>query len=386
MTDAWRATFLLGAAYLAFGICLPSLPLWLESARGLSGEQIGWTVFGASLGRVITGPISGAWAEQFTGRQVALRLTLASLVAWGLLYIAPGPITIVLAGFVALSILWALLPLGDAMLILSEGPPSFGVGRAIGSITFVGGVFLGGWLKDAAGAGSIVPAILLLNVLTMVSAAGAPKAPLGNLSGGLSFAGRLKKAAGLYRRPTLLFMLLSTGPLQATHAFYYGFSATIWQAQGFSGKTTSALWATGVAVEILMLMTASFWARHLTPQRLILIGAIGSIIRWTGLSTAPDLPVAFALQLLHGLSFAAVYLGAVQVIDRDVARDDKTVAFSLQAALTSGTFTGVAGIASGALYDSFHVHGYLAMTALACVGLLFTLLLMWRIAVRPERN
>ena len=386
MNDAARATLYLSVGFFAFGVTLPYLPLWLESVRGLNGAEIGFTVFGAALGRIVTGPLVGAWAENRTGRNVAIRMSFSVIVAYVLLYFAPNPLALIATGFIALSIVSSMMPVGEAMLLLAQGRMTFGQGRAIGSAGFVGGVFLGGWLKDIIGAEAIVPTILVIYVLGLSSAFLAPTAPLGDLSGGMSFSDRLKKGMKLYQRPTLLFLLLSTGPLQASHAFYYGFSAAIWQSQGVSGAMTSALWSVGVVIEIILLSTAGFWSRFITPQHFILFGAIGSVVRWTGLSMSPELPAAFFLQTLHALSFAAVYLGAVQIIDRDVAREDKTAAMSLQAALTSGAFTGVAGLIAGPVYDALHVRGYLVMTATAVVGLVFALLLMWRIAVRPKRE
>jgi PPP family 3-phenylpropionic acid transporter len=45
-------------------------------------------------------------------------------------------------------------------------------------------------------------------------------------------------------------------------------------------------------------------------RRLILLGAGGGLIRWSITAFDPPLALLFALQLLHGLSFAATLLGA----------------------------------------------------------------------------
>ena len=37
--------------------------------------------------------------------------------------------------------------------------------------------------------------------------------------------------------------ILAIGAVQATHAFYYGFSAIAWKAQGISETMTGQLWA-----------------------------------------------------------------------------------------------------------------------------------------------
>ncbi|MEM8919863.1 MAG: MFS transporter, partial [Pseudomonadota bacterium] len=116
------------------------------------------------------------------------------------------------------------------------------------------------------------------------------------------------------------------------------------------------------------------WA---TPERLILAGAAGGLIRWSWMGLQPDFMTAFALQLLHGLSFAATFLGTVRLVERDAPPEERAAAFAFQAALATGAFTGVIGLVAGPLYDAAGVRGYWAMAGL-CAFATFIAILMTR--------
>ena len=81
----------------------------------------------------------------------------------------------------------------------------------------------------------------------------------------------------------------------------------------------------------------------------------------------PPLAVLALVQCLHGLSFGATHLGAIQFVAR--AAGDK------QAAAAQGDFSTILAIAnaaaaaaSGLLYNAFGDQGYLAMAAVAALG------------------
>ncbi len=385
MSNAWRATLFLSAFFFAFGFQLPYLPAWLEAVRGLSGAQIGVAVFGASVLRIAAGPLSAAYADSRNARAVLVRMT--GLITVGFLVLLfPGPDWLVMmSSLLAGVVVYSTMPLGEAALLLSAGKdgPGFGLGRAIGSVLFIAGVLIGGVLKDVLGITSIVPALALFYGISMLAAFLAPDLPMGDAGRASSFVTRLRKGAEIFARPSLFLMLMASGFMLGAHAFYYGFSVVIWEAQGVSGAMTGALWSIGVAAEVALLSLSSRLPRWLTPQRLILAAGVASVVRWLGLAYDTGLVATFALQSLHGLTFAAAFIGAIQVIDRDVIATDKTSAMSFQASMTAGGFTGLIGIASGLIYESMGMRGYLPMAALGLAGLVCAVMLMVRVAARP---
>src|SRR6185436_16725402 len=54
------------------------------------------------------------------------------------------------------------------------------------------------------------------------------------------------------RQPAFLAIAAAASLIQASHAVYYAFSTLDWTAKGFDGVTIGALWALGVAAEIVL--------------------------------------------------------------------------------------------------------------------------------------
>ncbi len=386
MSNAWRATAYLSLFYFIFGLQLPYLPVWLETARGLDGPQISFVLFGALLARVIVGPVISGWADARTAKIASVLMAAGAGFGYFVLNLTFDPIFLAIVGFFLMSIVHAIIPLGESSLLLvaGESRPSFGQGRALASLSFVFGVFSGGFLIQYVGVSSLVPVITCLFVGLMLIGWLVPSIPLGESGTEAGLWSRMARGIRLYRRPTLYLLLISASCIQAAHAFYYGFSTVIWEKQGFSGTEISFLWVTGVLLEIAFLAFASKFPAWVTPQRLVLIGAIGAVLRWVSYGFAPDLLSAFILQNLHALTFAATFIGGVRMVHSEVAKQDQTLALSLLAAI-AGAMTGAAGVLSGYLYEGIGVRGYWAMAALAAIGGLFACLMMLRISTRLER-
>lgn len=113
---------------------------------------------------------------------------------------------------------------------------------------------------------------------------------------------------------------------------------------------------------------------------LLLIGGMAAIIRWAALAWAPPLVLLWPLQALHALSFAAVFLAAMQLIERLAPSDQATAAQMVYSSLSAGLLIGLATVVSGPLFDAYGVGGYLAMSVLAAAGLCLSLILARRLA------
>ncbi|HRD45674.1 MAG TPA: MFS transporter, partial [Caulobacter sp.] len=82
----------------------------------------------------------------------------------------------------------------------------------------------------------------------------------------------------------------------------------------------------------------------------------------------PPLWLLFPLQGLHALSFAAVFMGSLQLIERTAPARSASAAQTISSAFSGGLVIGLATLASGPLYDAVGARGYLAMAALALGG------------------
>lgn len=389
MNKAWRATLYLSAYFFGFGIQLPYFPKWLEVARDLTGTELSIVLYGALLGRIVTGPILAAWADDKSARTATVTLNLSALAFLLLVGQIHHVLSLMLAGFVALTIVYAIAPVAEAILLrasIEEKKPPYTTGRAIASTAFVVGVLFGGKILDVWGGESLLPAILIFYAISSGIAFLLPNDPMGSFEGGGFFA-RLKKAKIIFQRPALFFLLIASGLVQSSHSFYYGFSTIIWGEQNFSGGLISFFWIIGVLPEIVLFFVASKLPTWVTPQRLLLVGALAAVVRWGGLGFGPtDFSTIVVLQLLHALTFAASYLGTIRVIERDVDADDRASVLSVFAAITTGVFAGTMGILSGRLYDDFNEKAYWLMALASIVGVIFAILLMIRVATRPSRK
>jgi MFS transporter, PPP family, 3-phenylpropionic acid transporter len=100
---------------------------------------------------------------------------------------------------------------------------------------------------------------------------------------------------------------------------------------------------------------------------MILLGGIGAALRWTAMAFDPPAILLPVLQCLHGLSFGATHLGAMEVLSQLAHRQGGASAQGDFSAVQGGTFAAAMGV-SGALVAAFGSAAYLAMAAIAAIG------------------
>lgn len=367
-----RLTLVMSALFCCNGVMLPYLARWLEETHALTGIEIAAIVASAQLTRVIAGPLIASWADGFSDRRAPLRyLSVASLALYFVFFNAEGFLALLVTGFLAQTAAQAITPLveGALLRVSAHGGMSYGLARGIGSIAFivgnVGGAMLVGrfgveaaaiWALASMGA----TAISALFALSPDPAEAGP-APSG-------FRGRLKEGLALFRKPSFAGPVIAASLIQCAHAFYYGFSTLVWTRQGFSDPVIGWLWGFGVIVEVGLLLALPRFERRFSPEALITLGGLASLARWTVLAFLPPAWIVWPLQALHALTFAAVHVGALRLVQREAPPHIAGVAQTLYAALASGTLAGLAMLLAGALYDGAGAWGYLAMSALASAG------------------
>src|SRR5262249_34880966 len=140
-----------------------------------------------------------------------------------------------------------------------------------------------------------------------------------------------------------------------------------WTAKGFSGSVIGALWALGVAAEIVLFLLSARLPSALGPRMLLLIGAAGAVVRWGAMALDPPLIVLLPVQCLHALSFGASFLGAVQFLARTAPDGEAATAQAYFSTLQGIVMAAATGI-SGVLYGNFGALAYAAMAACAAVG------------------
>lgn len=370
--------------FAASGVTLPFAGLWFRE-QGLSGAEIGALLAIPMLGRVVTGPLLAVWADGFRYRRTPIALLgLAMALGYGGAGLVQGFAAWAVCWFVGATAAAALIPLSDVLTLRvarREGF-NFSLPRGCGSAAFVvANVVMGALLTRASpdavivwiGTAALLIVVTAWRVLPAELVTDGPRVP------GLE---RFKGLGRLVVDPVFMTAIFAVGAVQAAHAFYYGFSAIAWKAQGIPESMTGLLWAFSVVVEIGFMWVVEPWRRRvgIGPWLMLSIGAGAAVVRWTLMAFSPPLWALWPLQTLHALSFAATYLAGVQIVERLSPSDSHTAAQTLSSVVSAGVLIGLATAASGPLYDAVGLKGYLAMAALAMIGGLAGLTLRSRLA------
>lgn len=355
--------------YLPLGIQMPYLPLWLQH-RGLGPQEIGIAIAVPLVTRLFATPVLGLLSDRL-GRPRATLTVLAAMtcVSLSLLAFSFDPLLIfIVTGLIALS--WnpsfALLDSYASRQALA-GRADYGRSRQWGSGAFLVANVAGGAALTWAGAGSVVPWMMLGAISYFLVTLTLPELPPPR---------RAAAAESTRWRPPrwLVAGILAVALVQASHALLYAFASLHWRGLGWSLTLIGVLWATGVAAEIVVFRFGTRLMAKMGPHRLIALGGVAAVARFGAMAFDPPLPALFALQLLHGLTFGATYLGMVELVARGVAEHRSGAGQSL-AAWTVNLFMSAASVASGPLWIAFGASAFLASAALGLAGAALALLL-----------
>ena len=373
--------------YVSTGVSSPYMAVWFK-ARGLSGGEIGAILALPLLARVLTGPALAIWADRFQLRRTAILILAGAAAAlYGAMMATSGFWAWLWLWFLAATVFGACSPLTDVIVLRRAARDGFAYAfpRGIGSAAYiVGNVGCGAlltplgsdvvmWWIAAAAVLSILLTPVLLPPEPVRHEASAPAARLGGVG-------------ALLRDPLFMLMVVSVGLIQGAHAFYYGFSALVWRAQGIGAPMIGLLWGMGVGVELAFLWLGEAWRRRLGAERLLILGGAGAVVRWTAFAFSPPVWLLFPLQALHALSFTSTFIASLLLVERLSPPESASAAQTLNAALYSGLLIGGATLVSGPLFDRFGAMGYLAMSAMAGLGLIGAVWLRRRLiaAVSPR--
>lgn len=359
-----RLAAVYGGIFVAMGVQLPFLPVWF-AAKGLDSPTIGVVLASAIAARLIVVPLATHATDRVGQLKPAIVLaSLAACAAYAALAFGDDAVTLFILYALASAAAAVLLPLVETYAVhgLQRRQRAYGPVRLWASVAFIAGNLIAGaaapllaptdivWLIVAAYAGCCLLTPWLLP-FDLPKARDVPT----------------RTTASQLRVTVVVLAVVAASCVQASHAFYYAFSALEWRTGGFSSLSIGFLWALGVAAEIALFAASSRFPAWIAPTHLLLTGAIGGVVRWTAMAFDPSAVVLAPLQCLHGLSFGATHLGAVLLIARAAPIGRAATA---QGALATalGVAMALALVASGFLRPDFGSASYAAMAVLACIG------------------
>ncbi len=305
-----------GALFFAIGVYLPFWPVWLEH-WGLTPAEISQYLGLAIVARVVAAAVLPVIADRYAARRALL--VLSALAAAALVALHPligSKAVMFIATLLTAAALAPLMPLAEALGVRASEMHGFPYARtrSAGSITFLAANLALGALIGSVGEVSIVACLAAALVLT---AAIAPFHPGGGAPPGAVTAdiARPGEALRLLTRPVFVLFTLAAAVGQSSHAIYYVYGSLDWARQEIAPGTIGALWATGVAVEIALLIgPGRRIVAAIGPARAIAFGVSAGVLRWGLMTVQPPEWALWPLQGLHALTFGLAHLGAMAFI------------------------------------------------------------------------
>jgi PPP family 3-phenylpropionic acid transporter len=372
------------AVLIGSGASLPFMPVWFR-AQGLSGAQMTIIFALPMFARTVAGPGLAIWADSFRLRRTPMIwLAAGAAVSYASLSLLHGFWWWLVAWFLGSTMLGVLSPLTDVIALRRARQDGFAysVPRGVGSAAYIcGNVAMGVILLRAPPVAVLVWAVSAAALAAIGAWLWLPADPVHDGTAALERRDLIRGLGGLFHQPVFLLAIASVGLIQASHGFYYSFSTLVWRRQGVPEGWIGLLWGFGVGAEVLFLWLLEPGRRRVPPERLLVIGGLGAMVRWTAFAFQPGLVLLFPLQALHALSFTATFLASLRLVERLSPPESASAAQTLNSSISGGLLTGLATIASGPLFDAWGAKGYLAMTLLAGMGVAGGV----RLAMRPTR-
>jgi PPP family 3-phenylpropionic acid transporter len=352
------------ALFILPGIQMPFFPVWLK-AKDVDAKMIGIVLAVPVVARVLAIPVITREADRRDVRAVLIIASLATVIGYTLVGLSAGVAAILITYTLTSLFSTPLMPLAETYALkgLTARGRIYGTVRLWGSFAFIFGNFAAGFAADAIPARHLIWLMVAASILVAVSTWTLAPLATGTVEPSAQGAPRQKSL----RDPAFIAVLVAASLIQASHAVFYGFSAVQWHAAGLDGTYIAALWALGVAAEIVLFAVQGRLPPVFTPTVLLLIGASAGMLRWLGMALDPPALVLPWLQLLHALSFGATHLGALMYLAHHAPTG--------QAARAQGYLAIAAGLAmaaamgiSGVLYEDFGSRSYAAMALVAFAG------------------
>ncbi|WP_342108824.1 MFS transporter [Methylobacterium sp. SI9] len=363
-----RLSLLYAVVFTEIGIAMPFMPLWLD-ALGLDAAVIGVLLALPIATRIVaTAPLMSLLDRGLGPRRMILAGSLALSLTYALMPGAAGIGWPLLAVFIVLNAVAGapLVPCIDYLTLAAVRQDSrlaYSRIRMAGSIAFLLANLAGGFLLSALGGQVAVP--LLLTGLALGAALVAWR------SRSVTGLPRGETGVGRPKLPVKLWLCIgAAAAIQASHGAIYGFGSIYWTSQGIPAAWVGSLWAVGVLSEIVLFaVMPSLPAAWRSPVRLLSLGAAAAILRAIGMFLIGDrLAALVPLQALHGLTFGATQLGAMAAVSAYAPDGARGRAQGTLSAVNASIAV-VATLVSGLAYRNGGPLAFLAMAPLAAAGL-----------------
>jgi PPP family 3-phenylpropionic acid transporter len=334
------------------GVYMPFWPLWLAN-WGLSPTDVGlFTSLGIGI-RVVAGLLVPSLADRLDSRRnvIAICCLLGALILVGHLWITRLPI-LLMATLATGACLASIGPIAEALGVAASRFHGFDYApaRGLGSLGFMLANLAVGALISGFG---VNVALWWMVICFTLAAVLVLRHPGGNRVQG-QVPPRMSEIRELVTNPVFGVFVAALSFTQASHAVFYAYGSIHWAALGLSETRIGALWAAGVAGEIVFMVTiGGAVAAWLGPVRALGLSGLAGIVRWGAFMFDPTGWVLWPLMTLHAFTFAVGHLGAMAFITRAIPPRFGAAAQGAAAAMAAGLVLALATAAAAWAYPRF---------------------------------
>lgn len=383
MRTALALTAFYFASFAAVGIFLPYFNLYLLHL-GFTPWQIGILAAMPPLLKILVPAGFGLMADRAGGgRGLIIAMSAATTLTFAG-FLAATTFWSVLGVMIVFAFVWApVLPLVEATTLETvDRLKRFDYGRIRlwGSIGFIAAtVAMGAWLKIAASDRVILFGILAGYAAATLAACGFPAARVATGAAEL-------RPSGLSGLRSLWTFYAACLLMQFSHGTYYGFFSIALEGRGWSASSIGALWAVGVAVEVLFMFWSARVMSRISAETMFALAFAGAVVRWGLMSAAPGIAGLVVAQSLHALTFGAFHIAAVTLIHRTAPPSLRATGQTLYSSLAYGVGSGVGSLFNGALYARWGASALFGVSAVAAAAGLLLAARHLAITVRSGRT
>jgi PPP family 3-phenylpropionic acid transporter len=353
--------------FASIGCFGPYIALYYRELQ-LTGPQIGVLAAIPPLGVAALAPLWGSLADTFAAHRLALRLALglgallALLMASAGSFAALAPLLALLAA--CLAVIPALLD-GYAVMVAERSGGSYGQIRVWGTVGFIVGAALVGWLLGPTVTSGFLIAYAVALLLALLATLGLPPLqPRASRRPGPGAAAILAEPAvrGLL---VCVFLVVINATIMAS---YLGLYLT---ALGGDVALVAAASILGALSEVPVMILGGRLLRRFTSQRVLVAAVAMYLLRLLLYSIPPVHPWAVAVQLLHGASFGLYLMASVTLMHELVGQARVATGQGLLNAVAQGGAAVTGALIGGLLLDRLGPVGLFRVAAAGMAVALF---------------
>ncbi|WP_273123756.1 MFS transporter [Bacillus weihaiensis] len=320
------------------------LPIYFQH-KGLSSSQIGWFLAIGPFVGLVAQPIWGYASDKYkTVKKVLFACLVGFVLSVTWLFQLNSFTWILIAGSFFFFFFSPVNPLADNLAKRQSiiHSVTFGSIRMWGSIGFAIVSLFSGFLLSEYGIDFLVIPITFFAVSTCLLSL-----VLSDVKGG-SKKVNYKDMGVFLKNPTLLLFFFLVSLVLLTHRTSDSFISLYLLEIGGNEMLVGWIWFIGVSSEALLFYLSAKWFRPSNPIIYIIIAAFLYCIRWIFTAFASDPTMLLMIQVLHGVCFAVIFLGALEYLYQIVPEELQASGHMVFVGICFGV-TGILGSSIGGI-------------------------------------